>query len=621
MPRARYYISLDAGLNYSEFWPSNEPKVNYVKEGDEIFYRPRVDKFRIARTKNQAVYDSLYNRFFDPAYFATDIIYKINVLGVDKFFFIDPITSGDINTQDSVYDSTPDTDDVYRPILKQYDRKWQDRTADHLFNLDSEIHYPVLITTDFVNVNFSTFADAAHSVTWSNTAFGTKQRATHVHAIVSLIGDIYIIQISNYVVIGNDVKTQLVNAAGASLSNEETITGDGFYYLTQTVNDANVYLEISEVNTLPDSDPASGSFDYILYEHDHLHSGDTVENILGAIINGVSYMNLGLTIVSTILWNDALGSDPPPAIDTYMTAHPTNDYVITSSANFNYLWIGRTDSFTTAKEDLVETSLKDIMAILRKLRLYWFIDEDGKFRIEHQRYFREYTTQADLTSATYLGDKPEVDQRIYNYEKKDSYSQINYKENNQSHKDWIAYPVLFYGTIAEPQAKDISFNITTDIEYLLDSPGDASSSGLFLTRTKYSGLIYYIPLDASTITPMVYYMNAKLSWAWLIANYYDYFAEAETGTVNNGSAITYTHVKEYLKQGNIKFRMAADLDWKKPFTLIEGTGWLEVAEYAPETGMYKISVGYNPYTIEIAIVDSEDMGIIITDSAGTDLIV
>ena len=66
--------------------------------------------------------------------------------------------------------------------------------------------------------------------------------------------------------------------------------------------------------------------------------------------------------------------------------------------------------------------------------------------------------------------------------------------------------------------------------------------------------------------------------------------------------------------------MAADFDWRKPFTLIEGDGWVENCEYDVESGMYKIDVGFNPYSIEITVVDSEDTSIIITDDAGDDII-
>jgi len=554
--RAKYYISINAGVSYSEFWPSNEPKVNYVREGDEIFLRTRVDKFRIARSKNQVVYDSLYNMFFDSSYFATDILYKINVLGTDKFFFIDPITSGNINTQDSVYESTPDPNDEYRDILKQYEKKWRDDaysiiTGAKVFGNDDSLFYPKLDTNAFVNVDFDSLTPTATSVIYDNNSLADTQTARLTATSLAYVNQILTLVVTTRsLIVGADPKMQILDSLGNPCSNQETITAPGIYHFLLT--DTGKYLELSTFGN------TSGGLAYEFYYLVEANSGGSLHTLLASVINGASYMNLTTSIVSTILWNDALGSDPPPAVEMAIIAHPTYDYVIGAAAILNGLWFARCDTFTTKKEDYIETSLKDIMAILRKLRLYWFIDEDGNFRIEHQKYFREYTSQADLTSSTYAGDKPEVDQRIYNYEKEDAYSQIKYSESNQSNEDWIAYPVNFTGGMNSGNVKDTSFSVTSDLKYINENPDDASSLGLVMLRTIVSGAYNIVPIEASIITPTNAYPNAKLAWSWLVLNYYNYFAESETGTVNNGTAITYVHVKEYLKQGNVKFRMSTD---------------------------------------------------------------
>jgi hypothetical protein len=615
MSRAKYYISFDAGVNYSEFFPTNEPKISLVREGDEIFKRWKVDKFRIGRTKNQVVFDTISGMFFDSAYFATDLLYKVNILGTDKFFFIDPVTNISLDNQNMVYECTPDANDEYRPILQQYDKKWQDRTANKIFGDSDGIYYPKLNTASFLNIDFTTFLDAAGSVSYTNTTLGSTTARNDLD-VVTTTGMIVIVVIKNRAIVGRSPAIQLIDGGGVVKSNQETIGANGVYYLTQTANGANILVELSQLDL---SGASSGSFDYEIYYPVLQVSGESLYNCLNNVINGASYINAGIVIQSTILWNDALPTNPPPNIDAYITANPTKDYVLQTAAIWNYLHLARTDSFTTAKEDIIETSLKDVMAILRKLRMWWFIDNDGEFRIEHEYYFRDYTAQADMTSVAYAPDKPEVDQRVYRYEKGDSYTQINYSEQNQDTEDWVASPVEFSATLTTNNAKDVSYStLTTDFEYVRDNPGDASSSGLMLLRmTSATGII---AIDQSTLTPTNYYANAYLSWAWLFVNYYDYFAEAETGTINNGIAHTYVHVKEYLKQGNIKFRMVADLDWKRPFTLALGTGWVEAAEYAPETGMYKIDVGFNPYSLVIYVVDSEDIGTFIVDDDGSTFI-
>jgi hypothetical protein len=618
--RDRYYISFDAGVNYLEFFPTNEPKLTLSVEGSEIFKRWKVDKFRIGRTKNATVFDTIAGMFFDPAYFGTDLLYKINILGVDKFFFIDPVTSISLDNQNMVYEATPDPNDEYRPILQQYEKKFQHRELSNtLFGHTDTIHYPKLNTAVFIDTDFfpdpfqDTFLGVTGNVNWGNTGAGSKY-ATNLLDVITVNTDIVTIIIRSFT--GSQFLLRLLDG-GAVASADVTVTGNGKYQLTQNVAPAaSIYVQFEAVGV------SAGTFNYQLYYPTSVNSGGLLHDALEDLLNGATYMNLGLTIDSTILWNDALPTNPPAAINTYITANPTNDYVIEGAALWNNLWIARTDSFTTAKEDLLEYSLKDIMALLKKIRMYWFIDDDGHFRIEHERYFREFTPQADLTSAPYAPVKPEVDQRVYRYERTDSYNQLNYSEQNQDHEDWRAYPVSFPILHTSKSIKDISFaELSTDIQYITENPGAVSSGGLVLLRTVPMGAEYLVDMDQSVITPANYYINARLSWAWLFGNYYNYFAEAESGTINNGTAKTYTHVKEYLKQNNIRFRMTTDLDWKQPFTLLEGTGWVESAEYLPATGMYKIDVGFDPYTLVIYVVDSEDIGIRIVDDDGTTEIV
>jgi hypothetical protein len=598
--RDRYYISFNAGGAYSEFWPTNTPKITYRLQSGEIFKRPFVDKFKIGRLKNSVVFDIIAADFYDKTKFSIDYWYKVEVLGVAKFYFIGPVTSGKIDDQNDVYETTPEPKDTYRSILQKYEKKWQDRIAGQIFADQHDYYRPKLNTNFFANVDFSGWVvDITYQVSYGNN---TGVERTALNQLVSATGDtdkVIVIIKNRNIAAGANPTMAIVNSAGTHKSNTITITANGKYTLTQNAaigGAGTAFIELAQVDLIAGS---SGSFDYEIYYPTAVSSGTLLETTLANVLNGATFMNLGLTIVSSYLWNDVLPTGHAvniPTISTYFTANPTNDYVIEGTANWNYLWLSRNDALTTAKEDLTELSLKDIMDYLKlKLRAWWYIDEDDNFRIEHEYWFRNYAVQADLTSATYSGDKPEVDSRTYRYEKGDVYSQLNYKEPNQSHEDWIPYPVEFSATLTSDNKKDISSAyFDSDIEYLVDSPGDAESSGWLLLRCIAMGTKYLVDIDESTITAGNFYMNAHLGWAYLFANYWDYFAEAETGFVNNG-AHTFVHVKEFLKQDHIRFHMTADLDWKKPFTLLNGKGWMEETEYIPETGMYDINVGFNPY--------------------------
>jgi hypothetical protein len=495
-----------------------------------------------------------------------------------------------LDSQNSVYEVNPDPDDLYRPILLQYQKKWSNKNIDTLFSNNAYVYYPKKNVGNFTNVDFSVFTDAGYAVTWENNNSGVTQYARNDLDIVTVDDDIITVIISSFT--GHDFDLRLVDESFNVISVPVIVNANGKYELQQTANAVIVSLEMYASGT----GNISGSYNYeVSYPMDK-SSGGLFYNVIDDIINSASYMNLSYTIKSTILWNNALGSDPPSAIDTYITANPTKDYVIEGTANWNYLWLARTDSFTVDKEDNIEMSMKDLMDILKqKMRLWWLIDEDGYFRIEHERYFREYTSQADLTSVTYAGDKPEVDQKLYNYTLNEAVSQITYSENNQSNSDWIASDILFPVLNTSKDTRDINISsLSTDADYVIFNPSDASSNGIMLMKCKLMGAKHFVEIDQSTQDPTKFIINARLGWYYLHANYYDYFAEAESGTVNGG-AFTFTHVKEFLKQNKVKFRMSGTMLWYKPFTLSKGTGWIEDAEYDVETGMYSVNFGYDPY--------------------------
>lgn len=626
--RARYYISFDESV-WTEFFPTNTPLVTYAKEGTEIFFRPKVDKFVIGRTKNNDVFDDLYSRFFDPTYFGVDIYYKINVLGTDKFYFIQPINQTKLNSQNNVFECTPDPDDEYRDILAQYERKWRIWSQTSVFNLNSLFYYPKQKSpaAAFTNISFDTWTEAVAGVVTNWTSLGGGvETARYSIPIATEANDIIYFVTQNWTPDpATDPTIQLVNAVGTARSLAATIISEGIYALTQTVNDT-VFVEFQCPAVA-----ATGSFYYQIFYPTSTSSGETVYECIDKCLNYNSvlypFMGLSYDIVSTFLWNDALPTGhavDTPNISTYYTANPTNDYVIEAAAQWNDLWLARTDSITTEKNENTEISLKDVMDILKtKLRAYWHIDPDGKVRIEHEKYFRDFAVQADLSSATYTDDKPETDVKVYTYDNSLLANQVNYKETDDHTIGFVSYPVTFDPKQTSNTVRDVNADVTCDIEYVQANPASASQ-GLMLLKTTTMGVKVFVPVEDMTLAPGYGegHPNAHLAWDYLCRYYFTYFADAETGYINYALALTtFDHVREFLKQSGIKFRMAADLDWRKPFTVTEGTGWIDSVEYNPETGMYKLDIGLNPYEVEIYVVDSEDVTKHITDDAGADLVV
>jgi hypothetical protein len=590
--RATYYISF--GTTWTQIYPSNEPVLKLAQEGNEIFKRWKVDRFRITRTKNSLVYCTLMNMFFDPLSFGTEISYRIDIKGVAKYYFKDLIRAGTLNALNEVYECTPDPDDKYEPILRQYTKKWDNETL--LFGLAEAFYYPSLSTGLFAGVDFNAFADSSGTITYQNDGVPAGPNYARQAISIPVPSSMVTILVTGLSYTGDAPKMKLVNSSYVTCSNEVTINANGKYELIVTGVLSNVYAQLSQ-NNLTGS-PVSGSFSYQLFLPSYSLSGAKLYDILDRILNYSLYFNISpvCTVVSTLLFGSALGSDPPASIATYMTANPTNDYVIEGSAVFNNLYLTRTDSFTTAKEDNIELCLRDIMDILKDKRLFWFIDEDGKFRIEHEKYFRSYDPQADLTASTFAIYQPEADHYIYSYEG-ENYNQINFAENNGTHEDWTPIRIEYDPLLTGSEVKDIRTSVTTDIKTLIDDPS-VSGSGITLLRCDANNNVY---IDASLVTPANYYPNQKLSPAWISRYYSDYFAESQSGTLVTG-VHSFVHVKEMVKQSGVKFFWNTDLDWKKPFTLSIGEGWLSAVEYFPETGFYSIDVLYSPYDFNIATV-------------------
>jgi hypothetical protein len=243
----------------------------------------------------------------------------------------------------------------------------------------------------------------------------------------------------------------------------------------------------------------------------------------------------------------------------------------------------------------METSLKNVMEILKiKLRMFWFIDSDDHFRIEHEKYFRDYASQLDLTSAGYVTQKPEVDKREYTYDLSDISIQSTYSESNQFNEDWIAYPIKFTQKTSNTVRNIGVASLTTDFKYVHENPSKASNAGYMLLRMIHGTSQELLSIDESTLTAGSFYLNAKLGWAFVLKNYHTYYADADTGLINN-AGVTFDYVKDYLTQEGVKFKLTSLINWKKPVTLIKGLGWISEAEYDPETGWISINVRFNPY--------------------------
>jgi len=578
-----YFISFN-GVDYSQFYPSNDPKVIWKPEAGEIFMRYSIDELSVPRTTNAAVYDTLESYFFDDTKFGTTLNFKIRKSGVDKYFFRMSVNEGKIDSEKKVFKCTPRTNDAYQDIMDVYDKKFVE-SGNGMTGDDLPV-YVLSEITPFVRIGAPgafTFSDIAHLVTWDNGdavvryAGITYTGASGVNITAKILFDTTSFS-------GDSLLVYLADAGGGALSAKQGVgAATTSRTLVQTVPGTIAYIYAE----FPAGD--SGTFEYRAFQAEiQAAAGGLLQSIITRILTNASYLNLSYSVVSTYLWNSALGSDPPPNIKTYITANPTKDYVVEGTAIWNLLILAKTHNFTIDKTS-TSYSLKDIMDILKiKLRAWWYIDADGKFRIEHEKYFTDYAAQLDVTAQ----DKAETDRSIYNYDKGDIASVISYKETNELTSDFVAYPVIYDSELTTPATRSIIASLSTDITNILD--GSPSSEGMTLLQCFKSGIFYHVDIAESIINPGEYYANQRLSWAYLFANYWDYFGEADSADINNGDTLTLITVKRFLKQEGIKFYYSGELLWYKPVTLKNGLGWMTQWEES-EDEYLTINVGFDPY--------------------------
>ena len=440
------------------------------------------------------------------------------------------------------------------------------------------------------------FEDLSHTVNWDNTGADVE---TASYDLLGSFDDGYKIivtlkDVTNTLGAGGAAPTLDARTAGGALvSNVINITAAGKFVLTISGGTA-TQLRLSQ-----DGGGAgdTGEFTYGIYKPVVKTDGYLLENVINDFL-GVSFLNTGLTAKSTILWNDTLPSVKPPNIDTYITSNPTNDYVLEDAAIWNYIMLAKSDAITGESEAVYETTLKEIMDVLKiKMRIFWYIDSDGDVRFEHEKYFNDFSAQLDLTHSDYSQYKPEVDKRLYTYDKSNIYSQVIYSESNEYNEDWLNNKIEYDAIKTTSNTIDLTPpKISTDIKYMDDNKTEADSSGYILLQCLSQGVkTPVVDINESVITAGNFYPNLYLSWAWLIENYYSYFGEADSATINGTDTLTLDGRKRFKKQSGIKFFYSGDITWLRPVTLAAGKGWIDKMELDLETGFYILDVGFDPY--------------------------
>lgn len=257
-----------------------------------------------------------------------------------------------------------------------------------------------------------------------------------------------------------------------------------------------------------------------------------------------------------------------------------------------------------------ETTLSDIFKMLRDtMKLYWFIDGD-KLRIEHISYFMSGgsytgtgTVGIDLTKLRYAksGQLFTFKTNTLKYDKTDLPSRFEFSWMDDTTNTFAGYPIdVKSNYVQDGKKEDIRVaNFSSDVDYMLLSPGDFSSDGFALLGAvqksgKWELPFVTVPLtDKSgnnyTVTPQ----NGYMSFLHLV-KYYMYDMPAANISHEGDKTVTVQRLRRSMTQ-DLSFTydttpdpiklMTTDVGNGKPLTMTEDLTTREIT----------VSLTYTPY--------------------------
>jgi len=615
-----YYISFNS-IDFTEIFPVNNPVATQSQTEGTRVWRESVDEIRLTKTDNSTVYDTLHSYFIDKTKFDTEIEIEIytGTLATGVLYWKGLFSISDTvdNFQNTVAVLNPlRINDVYRPILEQAERQVELDAARTILE-QKRIGYSESITIGPAWTNPAAGYNALDTINATGgsvlTAIATTDADTNAVSVIlpALVNnDIVIIDVAGYT--RNSGAQPMFNieyGAGSA-----SMTDEGF----KTIATGTMGFTVSSTQAAPRlvmrTQPVpAGSFNIqdltftarkITAANDHTGAGELLMTFMNTFISSTTYMGivaLNGNVVSTFFDNDALPTGAPSTISTFITANPNGNYVTEVATNeLKYTIIGLLREWFGVNNSSFKLSFNDIMGQLRDMfQVYWFIDADGKFRIEHEKYF---VRQVDDSTPIVLADPTEVDAREYKYNKGQIASTETFQWAQSANEDFVGNDIIYNNFETTNNSKGYSLNyVTTDIKYVIDNISDASNNGLGLYQCNIlTGLddgidLYEINASTGALSSALI-ANAEFSWANLHEKYWSWSRMAEDATVNAG-AVTMDSAIRFLEQGSIRFFYATAID---PFTMVTATltggAPIEIKRDL-ETDYVELILGFDPYKI------------------------
>ena len=604
-----YYISFNS-VDFTEIFPSNEPEaVKRKVEGTQV-WREEVEELKLLKTNNATVYDTLHSYFIDKTKFDTEIEIEIysgtRSAGVLYWKGLFSISDTKDNFEYTSVTLNPlRINDDYRIIIEKADIQYELDVATTILD-DHRIGYSVPLGIDTVWQNgtigtaFTTFSAVAGSIATAAAGAGAGYEAYVPISTGLTNNDVVVIDVSSFTSNTNPT-FDIMYGAGNSMTDEgPKEIGVGLLAFTMSSSQAlpRVWLQANA------GDTTGVNFTLRRVAVEEQDAGTLLMEFLDDFISNSSFMDLAAysgNVVSTFFNNDALPTGAPSTISTFITANANGNYVTETTTNeLNDTIIGLLNEwFSLDAPPSFKLSFNDIMEQLREVfQVYWFIDADDKFRIEHEKYFVKLV---DDSTAITTSAQDEVDAREFVYDKKGIYSMEQFSWAQAANQDFIGRDIIYNNFETTVKSIDHSANyITTDINYVINNLTEASNNGLALYNCAIlTGItgddMYEIQLDTGALSSSLI-SNGAFSWANLHEKYWSWSRMSENATINSVATTLQSSIR-FLEQANVRFYYSTAIDpYTKIQTALTGGAPIEIRR-SLDTDFVTINLSYDPYKL------------------------
>lgn len=246
----------------------------------------------------------------------------------------------------------------------------------------------------------------------------------------------------------------------------------------------------------------------------------------------------------------------------------------------------------------------DIDRVLKALELYWFVDDQGRLRIEHISWFKNGGSYSgvqqigtDLTTEKEPRTKKPwgYESSKFKYNKVDMSERLEFSWMDTSTKMFEGDPIQVQSNyVEEGSVEDVEASkFTSDVDYMLISPEEVSKDGFALFWAYTGGTTPVLPYkDLDLQGKEAVLQNGLLSFVYIQPNFWVNDLPAKNVEIN-GEAVVASGIRR-TKTQTVKFPSADAVDATKLIKTYLGNGEIKKITLNLSSRMNTVELAYDP---------------------------